>query len=345
MKSKLIFILLGATLCLASCKKVKSKLSVNADDTFYVESNGASMRVKVHGNTTSKVILLVAHGGPGFGAIAYRPALENIEKQYGVAYWDQRAAGFSQGGNNIENLKMEQQGKDAKAVLLVLKLKYPEFTFFIYGQSWGGMVSSSFMTQNNNQSMVKGWIFANATHDYFRNDELTMSMMLDSSVLEIARGNSVKEWKEIQDFCNKTTPSLEVEVSQEINKMARTAQGLYNYKIKPNSGSILSDLTDVESNTPGSAILPDLLNNFLYKPFAAEIIATSFTSRLNIVTTPTLVLSGAYDFVCPYQLNKEFFNSLGSVEKKHVIFYNSRHGMEENDAYQAEIASFIEQYK
>jgi hypothetical protein len=46
-----------------SCQKENNELVSNANETIYVESEGASMRVNIRGNITSKVVMLVVHGG------------------------------------------------------------------------------------------------------------------------------------------------------------------------------------------------------------------------------------------------------------------------------------------
>jgi hypothetical protein len=49
----------------AGCQKEKISFSDNASDVFYVENEGAAMRVLVQGNTSSKTFILIIHGGPG----------------------------------------------------------------------------------------------------------------------------------------------------------------------------------------------------------------------------------------------------------------------------------------
>jgi pimeloyl-ACP methyl ester carboxylesterase len=343
---KNILLILLSILLLAACQKENINFTTEANETFYVENEGASMRVQMHGNTASKIILLVVHGGPGNGAIAYRSDLSIIEQKYGVAYWDQRSAGFSQGNANQSGLRMEQYGKDAKAVVLALKARYgTDCSIFMYGQSWGGMVTSSFMTQGDNQKLVKGWVYANATHDYLRNDEITEEMLLDSSQIEIAKGKNVADWNEIVDFCNDNVPGLDVDISHKYNRLASKAQTLYDYRFDRKSASLLNSVLNQKDRQPLTAIVPDLRNNYFFDTLAEEILATSFTSKLLNVTLPTLVFSGAFDFVCPAKLQKEFFESLGGSQNKYLLMANSTHAMEEKEAYQSEILDFIEEFK
>ena len=48
-------------------RKKFTGLSTNVNEIFWVTNNGADMPVRVMGNTASKVIILIVHGGPGDG--------------------------------------------------------------------------------------------------------------------------------------------------------------------------------------------------------------------------------------------------------------------------------------
>ena len=69
--SILIFIVVLSTSFYAGCKKGFDGLSANADDIFWVRNNGADMPVRVEGNTLSKIVVLIVHGGPGDGSLNY----------------------------------------------------------------------------------------------------------------------------------------------------------------------------------------------------------------------------------------------------------------------------------
>ena len=68
-------------------------------DYFFLERDGAVMPIWVRGNVDSRTLLLMVHGGPGDSAQWYieSQAFKALEARYGVAYWDQRGAGTSQG--------------------------------------------------------------------------------------------------------------------------------------------------------------------------------------------------------------------------------------------------------
>ena len=83
--------LLGSLL--TGCKKEFAGLSGNADEILWVRNNGADMPVRVKGNTLSKIIILIMHGGPGDGSFDYADyKTARLREMYGVAFWDQRNA-------------------------------------------------------------------------------------------------------------------------------------------------------------------------------------------------------------------------------------------------------------
>src|SRR2546423_15018613 len=89
-------VLIALSFWFIGCKKNTAEIASNANDLFWVTSNGADMPVWVKGNTTSNVILLVIHGGPGEGAYDFSDyETAKLREKYAVALWDQRNAGSS----------------------------------------------------------------------------------------------------------------------------------------------------------------------------------------------------------------------------------------------------------
>src|SRR5437867_5238481 len=89
------------------CKKEFTGLSANANEIFWVTNNGADMPVRVKGNTSSRIIILIIHGGPGDGSFDYADyKTARLREKYGVAFWDQRNAGGASGNNNIDKLRL-----------------------------------------------------------------------------------------------------------------------------------------------------------------------------------------------------------------------------------------------
>jgi pimeloyl-ACP methyl ester carboxylesterase len=325
---KHLLLLFIVFLAITSCQKEKITIGSNASDTFYVNNNGASMHVLVEGNTSGKVFILLVHGGPGVGSLLYRTDYirKNIEDKYAVVYWDQRNSGASQGNSNGNNLNLAQMTDDLKKVIQVIKVRYGlSSEIFLLGHSFGGLLTSSFMTTGNNQSMVKGWIFADGSQNYPLNDTLTRQMLITIGNQQISLNKNTKQWEGIISYCNNVTGGITPDESDQLQTYAQNAETYIDSVPKINSLTILRD-NALKYDWP----LTSMLMNYLYSSEAAfnkDLAKTKFTSGLINVTIPVLILFGKYDFVCPKELGYDLFNRIGSASKKIVISSVSGHNI------------------
>jgi pimeloyl-ACP methyl ester carboxylesterase len=342
-------ILIGFTLIISSCQKEKITLGANVSETFYLQNKGASMRVQVEGNTASKVIMLVVHGGPGASAYPYNNKYisDLIEPKYAVAYWDQRTAGGSQ-GNSTDNFNLETMVEDLKKVILLLKKRYgADVSIFIMGHSFGGMPTSGFVVNTENQKLIKGWIFACASHNYKLNDSSTYNRLIFFANDQISKGKNVAEWQKILDYCNGIKLPLTFEQSIATNTMANQT---LNYFTEFSNQSSITIAKEVGLNNNG-AIISTFIN--LYLSQKAEINKqlwnTEFSSQLHKVTIPVMTMSGYYDLTCPTALVNDVYNRVSSINKEKWESPKAGHNImdEGNDPlfFCEKVNTFIEKYK
>lgn len=334
--------------CFTSCQKEVITLGINVSETFYVENAGAAMRVLVEGNTASKVFILFVHGGPGAGSYLYDTEYirKNTGDRYALVYWDERNSGGSQGTSNGNHLTLDQMAGDLKKVIQVIKFRYgQDCSVFIIGHSFGGLLTSSFMVKNDNQSMVKGWIFADASHNYPLNDSLTRRMLLASGEQQIILNQNKSEWDEIVAYCNMHTGNFSYEESEQLEVYAGKAENYFK-EVKEFNVAQLIKQNSVSQKWP----LTSILVNYLYSSEAAfnkDLVKTEFSSLLNKVKVPALILYGKYDFVCPQSLGEDFYNRIGSADKRMVISPVSGHSIMIQDEvlYCREINNFVSAHK
>jgi pimeloyl-ACP methyl ester carboxylesterase len=275
---------------LLQCQREEITISIQADDTFYVENNGASMRVSVKGNTASGKIMLIVHGGPGGSSFLYHTKkMESLfEPHYAVAYWDQRTSSASQGAVNKETVTLPQFGDDLKKVFQVLKYRYGTATkVYLMSHSWGGMVATQFLTTGTNQELVAGWIFANAVHDWPLNDRNTINMIVSRGNQEIALGRNVAKWQEIIQYAQSLVLPISVEQSIKLSNYAWEAMDLIEGFTPLNEDEIIKEnlITD---KIPYTSLLFNLLNP-VQRHLLREVNEKSFSSLLSNITTPILV--------------------------------------------------------
>jgi pimeloyl-ACP methyl ester carboxylesterase len=333
---------------ITSCQKEVITIGTNVSETFYVENSGASMRVLVEGNTSGKVFVVFVHGGPGAGASLYDTDYirKNIGESYAMVYWDERNAGASQGGANGKYLTLGQMTEDLKKVLQVIKARYgDDCSLFLMGHSFGGLLTASFMVSGNNQSMIKGWIFADGSHNYPLNDSLTREMLITNGEQQIALNKNVPQWEEIVAYCNQHAGNFSYEESKQLEDYAGDAETYFDEVTEVDLWALIRK-NSVKYDWP----LTSMLVNYLYSTnadFNKELAKTEFSSSLNKVTVPVLILFGEFDFICPEGLGEDLYNRIGSTDKKIVISPVSGHSimLQDEVLFCNEVDSFVELHK
>jgi pimeloyl-ACP methyl ester carboxylesterase len=327
MKQLLLHLILVLLLTI-SCQKEKITIGTGVSDTFYLDNGGISMRILVEGNTLSKVFILFVPGGPGAGAFFYNTDYisSHIEDKYACAYWDERNSGASQGSSNGKNLTLDQMTIDLKKVIQLIKARYgQDCSVYLLGHSFGGLLTSSFITAGDNQSMVKGWIFADGSQNYPLNDTLTRQMLITIGNQQINQNKYKAKWEEIISYCNSHTGPFYLDESDQFQAYAMNAETYIDSVPKINEWTILKN-NALKYEWP----LTSMLVNYLYSTYADlnDVLAmTEFSSSLKKVTVPVLILFGNYDFVCPKELGYDLFNRISSSYKKIVISPVSGHNI------------------
>jgi len=331
-----------------SCQKEKITFGTNVSDVFYLDNANASMRIIAEGNTLSRVFIVVVHGGPGESSYFYNTEYisNNLENKYALVYWDQRNSGASQGNSNSQNLNLPQMTEDLKKVVQLIKGRYGQnSSVFILGHSFGGLLTSSFMTTDNYQSMVKGWIIVDGSPNYPLNDTLTRQMLITTGTQQIALNKHASDWNTILSYCNAHTGNFTVEESQQLESFAENAE-TYMDGVKKFDVVQLVKSNLFREDWP----LTSLLVNYLYSSqssFINELYKTEFSSSMSKVQIPTLLLYGQYDFICPKELGMDIYNRITATDKKMVISPISGHNLmsQDEELFCTEVDHFIELHK
>lgn len=338
---KLLPILLISVAFIA-CYREEITIGPDANDTFYIKHEDASMHVQVKGNTASKVFLVIVHGGPGSSGYVYHtPKMEEIiQKDIAVVFYDQRNAGASQGNANTDNYNLAIYADDLHELLTVLQYRYgADIKFFLLSKSFGGMVASAFMTNPDYQIMVNGWIFADASHNYGLNDSLTYQMLLDAGTQHIAQGLNADGWRPIVDYCQQNPPGpFSFEQSFHLNLLGWDAQemieGLEPYCFDVIRRNYIKEHIPLTNYWLGRT-------NAGKRKFNKTLTDIKFSDELFKVKTPVLVCFGKLDFVCPAGLGDDFLAHIGSTDKQMILFERSAHRFEEQEAFHKAFHKFM----
>lgn len=306
-----------------SCQQEDITKTGIAKDHFYFENRGATMPVYLEGNISSNKILIMMHGGPGDGALYFNtPEATNIaEKDFAIAYWDQRAAGISQG--NTMSVGHKDYTDDLKKLITLLRSRYgASQQIYLLAHSWGGLIAPLFLQEGNNQSLVSGWIQVDGAHNYPLNDSLTRASLIDFGRNEINANRHTEDWQEIVDYCVTHNPKDNYEVRNKMNSFAHDTDEYINEvnKVKSSVKYFIK-----EYRYPITTFLSNGIYNNLIKQLEKQAYEEKVSDKLNMITIPTLLLWGKYDFVCPIGLGEDIANRISSTDVGTVIFNNSGH--------------------
>ncbi|MGB1295291.1 MAG: alpha/beta fold hydrolase [Flavobacteriales bacterium] len=338
--SRLLILLLFG---LMACTKESSNLN-DLNDTLMVRHKKADMPAYIHGNGSEKVFLIILHGGPGGTGLQYRNSTikEEIEKNNAVVYFDQRGSGSAQGSYSESDVSVDLMAEDVLALVKVLQTKYGnDSKFFLLGHSWGGTLGPAVLLKN--QDIFSGWIDLDGDHDpkgsYAKNKVALEKMALE----QIDQNNSISFWQDVITLVNGVSPNYN---SDDLFKMNRKSheleKTLMDDKVinKSQAGDYTPPLNVLTALWNNNKILNIFINNGFYEN-------VSFTSELEKIKIPSLVLWGKYDVIVPFVDAQEAYDHLGSTEKELFIFEKSAHSPNdtEPELFAEKVIEFINQYK
>ena len=328
---KSIFIISAVLLGLFACKKDKSVLK----DHFILRNQGADMPVWVEGNSASKALLIVVHGGPGGDGQIYNSYMrgfsDKMENELAMVYWDQRGSGNSAGHFNADLYNVELFADDLGKLIQVLKTRYPGKKIFLMGHSWGGTLITAFARNADKQKSIDGFIEVDGAHNFLGIPEIVRAF--DSiGRQQIAKKMRVPEWTSILDYCESvdTVRPADDEIAQ-LNKFGFEAE-IYLKE----SGDLVYNSGEEK---PGDYLLKGSFNfataqfNMLTTNSALfdELKRTDFTLDFKNITLPSLFIWGRYDLVVPIELGRQAFANSGAADKTFVEFEKSGHSPMSNE--------------
>lgn len=313
-------------------------------DILYVKRAKAEMPAYIYGNSSSKVYVIVLHGGPGGSGLEYRIGAYNdqLEDKYAMVYFDQRGQGMSQGNYDSKSLTVKEMAHDVLLLADVLKHKYgSDISVFLMGHSWGGMLGTQTLLEDD-KNRFKGWIEIDGAHDI--PETFKQSFLKVANSVETYGDNSTF-WKDIQnrisnmDSLNFSTIYINSTAYKIESKL--TSQGLI---AMPETDFKLLKYPFFVNNYLTSWVSGRITNGTLYNQ---ELKNYTLTPRLKEIKIPTLLCWGKYDHAVPVALGEQAMQFIGSQEKELIVYEKSGHSpmITESQTFTADVIEFVERFK
>ncbi len=335
------------TLILFACQE-KISLGEDVRDRFFIEVDNALLPVTVKGNTASKTMLIVLHGGPGGNASVYEEfsLFEQIEASSAVVYFDQRCSGSSQGNCNIASLEMVDYLSDIDLLIEILEARYGEDnSLFLLGHSWGGSLAANYVLSAERQAKLNGCFIVDGIHDFSQYIDQVRQMTNIVGQSQIDQDLNSEIWKEHIEELEALTDGEPSDIST-ANQIANQLEQLL-----PDS---LSN-ADIKIN--------DIVNYYFfssYELFAAtsnviganlglfdEYSQFDISGDLSNVTLPIASYVGKFDFVAPPYYAEEIRDSVQSSFVDYEFFELSGHSpmINEKIKFNHKVNAFIKLHK
>ncbi len=338
MKMHRLLLLLMLPLLSFGCEKMALE-----SDYVFIRHKGADMPLWVRGNTDSEVFIIYLHGGPGGSSFIdiQNDFLREIEAQYAVAYYDQRASGNAIGRSDEALLTLPQFVEDLDIIVDFIQAKYnPEKTILL-GHSWGGTLGTAYLLDPALQAKIDAWIEVDGGHNIGQTAyEYSRDYVLSVAERQIEQNQEIEDWTAIQAYYEGISTWRAPEVIIQHSKYVTKAGGYFFDEL--NREGLVGLKQILFSETDFLALLAQ--NKQVVQNM--DIWHYDFTARLAEIQIPILILWGEHDGILPVQLAYEANDALNLAPDQFYVFQESAHSphYEETELFNQKVLSFIADY-
>lgn len=335
-KLKILLIISLVSILFASCatsSKIKGKTSqiIDANGNTLPNSIAEIIEVKIgdinqyliiRGADTTKPVMLFLHGGPGSPETVLMRALNpTIENDFVMVYWEQRGSGKSY-SNNIppETMNLEQFISDTKEVSEYLIKRFGKEKIFIMGHSWGSFLG--ILTAYQYPELYHAYFGVGQSCMQYEGEKVSFDWVKEQASLQ----NDKKGMKRLS---KSTFPSINADndefmkfVMQERKFVIKYGGAIHGETSMLSLMKILLKADEYSFKDKRNYMRG---NKFSINHLSHIQIQTDLSQEIDSMQVPVYIFQGKYDYQCPTQTAKEFYDQLKAPNKDFFIFKNSAH--------------------
>ncbi len=325
---------------MTNCSSTSSVIDVkqNPDNSISsienIEINGINQYVMIRSYDISNPIILYFHGGPGTSELPLiRHYNSELEKHFTVVYLEQRGTGKSFRKSIFkERLSIDQFVDDGYELSKYILKRFNKEKLFIVGHSWGTIISTKLAVKY--PELYYAYIGIGQDVIPLRGEQLSFQYAL-SKAIESNNKKAIKELKEINNP-NYLTIDNNTKWYNQLKKERKwlTYFGgvIFNQKdygqftriyLKSRDYSIF----DMVKFAKGSVLS--------LKSVWPELMTINLLNGYTKFRIPVYFIQGQYDYNCPTELVREFYEKVTAPKKELLIYNNSAHNpnFEENQKF------------
>lgn len=335
--SKLLWISLA---CLLACG---SEL-----DTFHVVRGDVALPVVVRGPKDAETLIVFQHGGPGAAELDGVYAFERaLQERFLYASWGQRTSAYSTGRVTKKNSSLAQHYADMKAVLQVLRARYPEKRLVAVGYSFGGVVTLGHLGSSDAEP-VDGVVLIDAPFGGEVVEREDFALLDAFAAQQIEEGQDVKRWQEFRALAEKqpeayATLSAHAYVEQYALKRFDACLDMEKVLHVDDQPGPVESAGEIDPSA--GLVIPDKFVPYRALDWLAPaLVHYDLSEQAGRIEVPTLLLWGEHDCQVARPAAEALLEALGSQEKTLQIAPDTGHHLPEQapDFVASEIERFID---
>lgn len=296
--------------------------SLRTDSIYSLEKvqlGGIPQTILTTGTDSSKPVLLILHGGPGYTEMAlfriYNRALDN---DYVVVHWDQRGAAASYDPSiPVSSMNIDQFVSDAHELVTLLKQRFKKDKIFLLGHSWGTSLGL-LLVQRYPQDFA-AYIGVGQIVNMMDNERISLQYTIQMA----SKTHDTTAIRELSIIAHRYPAKNDTSLNdlylqrKWLSYFGGAVRGHRDYsyifsRIKP--GDPLYNEEQVEA---GEA--------FSMRTLWKQLLNIDFLTTAPVLKVPVYFLTGRYDYNTPFALVEKYYNQVKAPAKKLIWFENSAH--------------------
>lgn len=276
------------------------------DTEIYFDIEGSALVVDRE-QIQAKPVAFLIHGGPGADHTAYKPSFSPLSRKVQLVYFDHRGQGRSARGPK-ETYTLDNNVEDMEALRQYLGVEQ----MVVIGTSYGGMVALSYAVRYPE----------NVSH------LIVIATAATSRFLQRAQEILDERGTEAQKTIVQRLWSGTFETEEQLREYFQIMGPMYSLTYNPESSAKVWNR---------SILSVDAINI----AFSGFLRTYNLLPELHKITSPTLVIGGRHDWICPPEFSEEIAQAIPNADLR--IFENSGHLIraDELEALLDAIAGFL----
>jgi proline iminopeptidase len=297
--------------------------SISSKDSIYSLENinlgGIRQTILVTGKDTSKPLLLIVHGGPGFNEMAmFLKYNSDLNNHYLMVNWDQRGAGFSYSPTiSKQSMNPEQFVSDAHQLVGLLKKRFHRKKLFLLGHSWGTYIATRLASMYPDDFYA--YIGIGQIVNMMDNEKVSLQFTLRKAK-ETRNKKAIAELSPIaQRYPSANADLKDLYTARKwLSYYGGAVWGYHDYS------SIYNKVADGK-NPLYDTLKSDKGTQFSMETMWPYLLKIDLSKTVKSLKIPVYFMLGKHDFNAPYTLAENYFKTLNAPYKKLILFEHSAH--------------------